>query len=224
MRVGLGIVALSLLAACDRQGEARATSRTEAGAKVAAAGAREPGPATATGKPAVLADGTAAPEQPAEAPPPEAPGDDRPDEPPPEVDSPCKIDRYNMSRIDGCSACHSLMDPVGFGLENYDQQGRFRTTDNGLPECVIEGSGEIDGQSFQGPAGLATLLAEEGLLDTCIVYQSYQFAMGHPVADDDQRYVDDLVTAFADGGYRFDELVLDLVGDEAFLYRREEEG
>ncbi len=146
------------------------------------------------------------------------------DEPPPEVDSPCKIDRYNMSQIDGCSACHSLMDPVGFGLENYDQQGRFRTTDNGLPECVIEGTGEIDGQSFQGPAGLATLLAEEGLLDTCIVYQSYQFAMGHPVADDDQRYVDDLVTAFADGGYRFDELVLDLVGDEAFLYRREEEG
>lgn len=146
------------------------------------------------------------------------------DEPPPEVTSPCKIDRYNMGQIDGCDSCHSLMDPVGFGLENYDQQGRFRSTDAGLPQCVIEGEGEIDGNVFQGPAGLADLLSEEGLLDTCIVYQSYQFAMGHPVDDDDQRYVDDLVTGFAENGYRFDELMLGLVSDEAFLYRREEEG
>ena len=136
----------------------------------------------------------------------------------------CKKDRYLVHAIESCAGCHSQMDPIGFGLENYDQQGRFRTTDAGLPECVIEGEGEIDGNPFQGPAGLADLLAEEGLLDTCIVYQSYQFAMGHPVGDDDQRYVDDLVTAFSENGYRFDELMLGLVSDEAFLYRREEEG
>ncbi|MFO0635015.1 MAG: L,D-transpeptidase [Nannocystaceae bacterium] len=88
MRVGLGIVALSLLAACDRQGEARATSRTEAGAKVAAAGTRETGTADPAAKPAVLADGTATTAPPSEAPPPEVPGDDRPDEAPPEEPAP----------------------------------------------------------------------------------------------------------------------------------------
>lgn len=144
------------------------------------------------------------------------------DQPPPEVQSPCKIDRYNMTEIDGCAACHELMDPVGFGLENYDQAGRYRTTDNDLPQCEIAGEGTIDGMAFQGPDGLADLLLQEGLLDTCIVSQVYQFAMGHPPDEDDDRYVEDLTTAFADGGFLFDELMLDLVADEAFLYRREE--
>ncbi len=144
------------------------------------------------------------------------------DEPPPEVDSPCKIDRYNMAQIDGCAACHALLDPVGFGLENYDQAGRFRTTDNELPECTIAGDGVIDGNEFNGPDGLADLLMEQNLLDTCIVAQVYEFAMGHEIAAEDIRYVDDLTGAFSEGGFRFDTLMLDLVGDEAFLYRREE--
>ncbi|HWB79281.1 MAG TPA: DUF1592 domain-containing protein [Nannocystaceae bacterium] len=154
---------------------------------------------------------------------PPPPPDVNVDEPPPEVTSPCKKDRYNMSSISGCSDCHALMDPVGFGLENYDQAGRFRTTDNGLPECTIDGEGVIDGMSFQGPDGLADLLLEEGLLDTCIVSQVYQFAMGHPPDLDDLRYVDDLTDNFAENGFIFDQLMLDLVADEAFLYRKEEE-
>jgi len=145
------------------------------------------------------------------------------DEPPPEVQSPCKIDRYNMTEIEGCAQCHQLLDPVGFGLENYDQQGRFRTTDNDLPQCVIEGEGAIEGSTFSGPAGLSDLLLEQGLLDSCIVSQIYVFAMGHEIAVDDERYVEDLVDSFAANDYRFDELVINLVGDEAFLYRREEE-
>lgn len=144
------------------------------------------------------------------------------DEPPPTVDSPCKSDRYNMSEIDGCAGCHELLDPVGFGLENYDQQGRFRTAEAELPECTIDGVGEIDGASFSGPAGLSDLLLEQGLLDSCVVYQLYEFAMGHEIAVDDERYVEDLVGSFADKGYKFDELMLDLVGDEAFGFRKEE--
>lgn len=145
------------------------------------------------------------------------------DEPPPEIQSPCKADRYNMTEIEGCAQCHELLDPVGFGLENYDQQGRFRTTDNDLPQCEIAGEGQIDGRSFTGPAGLSALLLDQGLLDSCIVSQIYEFAMGHGIATDDERYVEDLVDSFAANEYRFDALVLDLVGDEAFLYRREEE-
>jgi hypothetical protein len=54
--------------------------------------------------------------------------------------------------------------------------------------------------------------------------QMYTFAMGHDIGTDDQRYIEDLTGAFADGGFHFDELMLDLVADEAFMYRREEEG
>jgi hypothetical protein len=45
--------------------------------------------------------------------------------------------------------------------------------------------------------------------------------MGHPEAEEDQRYVDDLMTTFIDNGHRFDELMLNLVSDEAFMFRRE---
>ncbi len=157
---------------------------------------------------------------------PPPPPDVNVDEPPPDAPgSNCKKDRYEVHRsVGACYDCHELMDPVGFGLENYDQAGRYRATDNGAPECTIDGEGVVDGSAFNGPAGLADLLMEKSLLDTCVVSQIYSFAMGHDVAADDERFVDELTGAFADGGFRFDELVLDLVGDEAFLYRREEEG
>jgi hypothetical protein len=53
------------------------------------------------------------------------------DEPPKSTTtSTCKIDRYAQHRADGsCFGCHNQMDPVGFGLENFDQQGRWRDHD-----------------------------------------------------------------------------------------------
>lgn len=48
-----------------------------------------------------------------------------------------------------CAACHNLMDPIGFALENYDWLGRGRDTDNGLP---IDASAKLpSGESFNGP-------------------------------------------------------------------------
>ena len=46
----------------------------------------------------------------------------------------CKYDRYSAHReIASCARCHGQMDPIGFGLENYDIAGRYRTHDDGLP-------------------------------------------------------------------------------------------
>jgi hypothetical protein len=154
--------------------------------------------------------------------------------PPPDVDVdnppeageelPCKQDRYEAHRDGGtCQACHQLIDPVGFGLEQYDQLGRFRTHEADAPECEITGEGEIDGTPFNGPSGLADYIVDNDLLDTCFVSQVYRFAMGHEAGVDDMRYLDDLSTAFRENDHRFDQLVLSLVADEAFSYRREEE-
>lgn len=55
-----------------------------------------------------------------------------------------------------CRACHTLIDPLGFGLENFDAIGRWRTTQNG---AKIDTSGETpDGQKFSGPAQLKKIL------------------------------------------------------------------
>ena len=53
------------------------------------------------------------------------------------------------------------MDPIGFGLENFDELGRFRTHDKDRPDCPIEGTGTLDdGTPFSGAKELATLIAD----------------------------------------------------------------
>lgn len=146
------------------------------------------------------------------------------DNPPEGGDAECKIDRYEEHRSNGaCNGCHEQIDPVGFGLEQYDQMGRFRTAEADNPQCEITGEGRINGQPFSGPAGLADYVMDNDLLDACMVNQLYRMAMGHPVGFEDIRYVDDLLTRFREDGHRFDDLVLALVEDEAFSYRREED-
>jgi len=153
--------------------------------------------------------------------------------PPPDVDSDnppepatgdCKLDTYAAHNQGGCYDCHKMMDPIGFGLENYDNQGRFRETEDGKPECVIPGDGEIDGLgAFNGPAELADVIIDSGDLERCIVTQVYRFAMGRRENGDDYYNVDDLTKGFAEGGYAFDQLLIDVVSTEGFGFRIQEE-
>jgi cytochrome c551/c552 len=66
-----------------------------------------------------------------------------------------------------CASCHSRMDPIGFSLENYDGDGKWRSKDAGN---VIDVSGKMpDGTTFQGPAGLKDLILNkhrEEFIDT----------------------------------------------------------
>src|SRR5205807_260450 len=61
--------------------------------------------------------------------------------------------RMTQHRVNpACANCHARMDPIGFGFENYDAVGAFRTKDDGF---AIDPSGTLpDGKSFQGPAEL----------------------------------------------------------------------
>lgn len=161
---------------------------------------------------------------------PPPPPDVNVDEPPTSEASPCKWDRYAEHRSSGsCAGCHYQMDPVGFGLENFDQTGRWRAHDNGLPECVIAGDGQLFGAGpdgapieFNGPAGLGTALLESGAIESCLVKQVFRFAAGRMEEPEDQPYLDSLDASFA-GSHRFEDLLLDVVSAEAFGYRMEEE-
>ena len=151
-------------------------------------------------------------------PPPDVPADSPPEE------GNCKWDRYAAHRSEGsCRGCHEQMDPIGFGLENYDIAGRFRTHDEGAPECIIAGEGELVGiGTFNGPKELSDMLLDNGELDDCIVDQVYRYAMGHAIAPEDEPYTEDLATSFTDAEHRFRVLLMDLVSHEAFAFRMEE--
>ncbi len=155
---------------------------------------------------------------------PPPPPDVNVDEAPQSPDSPCKWDAYAVHRETGgaCTNCHALMDPIGFGLEAYDSAGRFREHEPDLPECTIDGDGDLDGVSFHGPAELADRLIDTGTLDSCAVTHVMRFAIGRELDDDDLAMQQALVETFRADDHRFDGLVLELVGAEAFGYRREE--
>jgi hypothetical protein len=137
----------------------------------------------------------------------------------------CKYDRYAAHRTSSsCAGCHSLTDGIGFGLENYDLAGRYRTHDDGLTQCTIEGQGEIVGVgTFRGPAELGAMLVDKGLLDACVVKQYLQFALGHKPTDTDAAAVDQLARTFASKDHDLTDLILSFVESDAFVRRVEPE-
>jgi hypothetical protein len=121
-----------------------------------------------------------------------------------------------------CAACHSLIDPIGLGLENYDQLGRFRATENGIE---VDASGSLVGLredaiegDFVGATGLAQRLSASLQAQTCFVTQWYRYGMGRVEQAEDLCSIRDLVEKFvATGDLR--EMLLGFVESDAFRYR-----
>jgi hypothetical protein len=114
-----------------------------------------------------------------------------------------------------CSACHALMDPIGFGMETFDGAGQFRTQDNGHP---IDATGTLDGKSFDGLATLGAIVHDEAVTGPCLVSKLLTFAEGRQLSGHDAPALDALAAAFAKGGNHVDQLMLDLVTSDAFRF------
>jgi hypothetical protein len=122
-----------------------------------------------------------------------------------------------------CNSCHGTIDPIGFGLEQYDIQGRFRTHDDGRPECAIDGNGTYPGGgSFNGPAELAERVIEDGSLERCVMQHYYTYAIGRPADAVEAQVIDGLAASFRGGSHDLRALILELVTSERFAMRREE--
>lgn len=136
----------------------------------------------------------------------------------------CKYERYAAHRENaGCAGCHNEMDPIGFGLENYDMAGRFREHDDGRPECVIEGDGNLPGGgTFNGPAELGQQLIDQGYIEDCVMEQLYSFAIGRSARGVESEAVDELLAEFQASGHDFTSLITGFVASERFAHRREE--
>jgi hypothetical protein len=148
------------------------------------------------------------------------------DEPPGGSDpNACKNVRYDMWTRDGCKMCHTQLEPVGFGLENFDIAGRYRETEPDRADCPIEGVGRLEGiGEFRGPAELSDLIVSTGMVDACVTTYLVRFAAGR---FDLGRYDHALIErvtqdATIEGGLAFDRLLAELVASEAYRYRREE--
>jgi hypothetical protein len=146
----------------------------------------------------------------------------------PTAPSPCKQARYETHATGGCATCHSQIDPIGFGLERFDREGRYRTHDDNLPQCTIAGQGKVTGApagdlEFSGPDGLADALIASGAFERCVVTQVFRFAQGRREAALDVPAILERTETFKAGQRNFQGLLLDVVSDATFAFRREEE-
>ena len=105
-----------------------------------------------------------------------------------------------------CNACHASMDPLGFGLENFDAIGRWRTKDGNFP---VDATGKLpNGKTFDGPEGLKQiLLSDKSVFAQCLAEKLLTYALGRGLEDYDQPAIQSIVTQTAASGYKFSALV-----------------
>ena len=121
-----------------------------------------------------------------------------------------------------CAACHRLMDPLGFGLENFDAIGAWRSEDGGAP---VDPSGELpDGRRFAGPAELRqVLVARRGEFRRCLTEKLFTYALGRGVEYYDACAVERIAAATEAGGDRFVAMVAGIVTSAAFRERESDQ-
>jgi hypothetical protein len=113
------------------------------------------------------------------------------------------------------------MDPLGFGLENFDAVGAWRTLDGKVP---IDASGTLpDGRTFTGPKELRTILmSERDAFARAITGKLMTYALGRGLERSDRRDVAKMAKTIAAERYRFSSVVLQIVNSPAFQMRRAE--
>jgi mono/diheme cytochrome c family protein len=119
-----------------------------------------------------------------------------------------------------CAACHARMDPIGFGLENFDAIGAWRNREEGQ---VIDASGKLyTGETFNGPAELRSLLAEQKqeAFVRCLSEALLTYASGRGLEYYDKPALGRIVEQVEDSDFLFHELVFAVVESVPFQKRR----
>jgi mono/diheme cytochrome c family protein len=120
-----------------------------------------------------------------------------------------------------CAVCHVQMDPIGFGLENYDASGEWRSHDG---KFLIDASGVLPGgKPFNGAKGLEEVLkSKSDLFARNFTEKLMTYALGRGVERLDKSTVDAIVDDASAHDYRFARLVMDVVNSKPFLMRSPE--
>ncbi|MCO8122937.1 DUF1588 domain-containing protein [Stieleria sp. TO1_6] len=137
------------------------------------------------------------------------------------TDQPASLrERLEIHRADPtCASCHSMMDPLGFGLENYDVLGRWRTE---VDEIPIDASGELPGGiEFVGPEQLKALLMErKQQFIRNLTSKVLGFALARGLTNDDDCVVEAIGEKLAQDDYKAQTLVREIVHSIPFRYKQ----
>ncbi len=129
--------------------------------------------------------------------------------------------RTEMHRTDPtCANCHRILDPIGFGLENFDAIGRWRDAEE--TGGAIDATGELPGgKRFSSPKELKAIIARrETDLARNLTEKLLAYAVCRPLEGYDEIVVDRLMDTIAKDGYRMQTLITEIVTSYPFTQRR----
>ena len=114
------------------------------------------------------------------------------------------------------------MDPIGFGLENFDAAGGWRTKEGRFD---VDSSGTLpDGRTFMGASGLRGILKSQSEMFTRnLTEKMLTFALGRGMEVSDRATVDAVNRKLTAGGNKLSALTTAIVESDAFLMRKKEE-
>jgi hypothetical protein len=117
-----------------------------------------------------------------------------------------------------CAACHDKMDPLGFGMENFDVLGRWRDKDREQP---IDSKGTLpSGETYTGPDGLKDVLMQrKDKIMRHLVRKMTGFAYGRELTKFDSCVVDDALAALQANDYRASVLIEHIATSFPFQHR-----
>ena len=121
--------------------------------------------------------------------------------------------------VAACAGCHTLIDPIGFGLENYDGIGKYRTMEEGR---AVDSSGELTGAGsasgkFTGAVELAGRLAASDEVRACVTSVWLRYALGRAA---DECTLDRVKGEFAAKDHDVRQLLMSVARADAFRYGR----
>ncbi len=120
-----------------------------------------------------------------------------------------------------CNACHGVMDPLGFSLENFDTIGEYRSMDR-FTRTKIDTSGKlVDGTVVNGPSDLRkALLAHPEQFVQTFTEKMMTYALGRGVQYYDMPSIRKIVKDSARDNYRFSSIVMGIINAPAFQSNR----
>jgi hypothetical protein len=120
-----------------------------------------------------------------------------------------------------CAACHAKMDPIGFGFENFDAVGRWRTKDGSFD---VDTTGTLpSGQSFKGATDLKKiLLKDQPAFARALAEKLLTYGLGRGVESSDKCSIDAIVKKAGENDYRFESLLIAVIDSDPFRKRKGE--
>jgi hypothetical protein len=120
-----------------------------------------------------------------------------------------------------CAACHKIMDPIGFSMENFDLTGKWHTTDGGQP---INTTGQlVDGTKLDGVVSFRNaLLTYSDQFGRTLVEKLLTYGLGRTVQYYDEPAVRQITRQAASNNYRFSSIIAGIVSSRPFLMRKTE--